>query len=109
MKRTIITTLISLALSAALVSGNQDLHDFAFYVAVFCNAAVWLAVLTDSIKGDVARNLRKHAWISAITSAIQLSAMIFSAHPILAASYFLVSVAMVALAFGEKKEAPCKP
>ncbi|KFE51104.1 hypothetical protein [Pseudomonas syringae] len=109
MKRTIITTLISLALSAALVSGMPDLHDFAFYVAVFVNVLGWFAVLSDSIKGDVASNLRKHAWMSAITSAIQLSAMIFSGHPVLAASYFLVSVAMVALAFGEKKEAPCKP
>lgn len=106
MKRSLILAVISLALSAALVSGIPDLSTFSFYVAAAFNVLAWIGLLAGAVKGEAARNIMRHAWISAITTTVGLAALILSGHPILAASSFICTVLTVAIASAAKEETP---
>lgn len=109
MKRAIVATLLSIMLSAALLSGIQDLNQFAYYVAFVFNLLDWLILLTGSVKGSAACRMLEHSWLKSISTFIRLGALIFSGHPILAASYCISTVLIVLVALGVKEEKPCKP
>ncbi len=102
MKNKIISNVMSILFSVALLSGVQALQDFAFYVLCVMNALAWVALFCGIIKDEVAKELRSKLWLSIPSSAFQLYAMIVSGHPILAASSFLVSFFIMTMAF--KKE-----
>lgn len=101
MKKQIITTAISLAMSACLYFGGDQLHAFAFYVLVVFSALAWIAVLTVGVKEDAAKRVRDGVWVSGASTVVQLSAMIATGHPILAASSFVCSALIVGAAFKE--------
>ncbi|MGK4637817.1 hypothetical protein ACSLV1_09125 [Pseudomonas aeruginosa] len=99
----IISIVISLALSFSLISGVVQLSQFAFYVCAALNVLSWIVVLTGQVKYDVAEKIRKEVWIRIPPSVFYLYALIFSGHPMLGASAFMVQFLIVATAF--RKEA----
>ena len=104
MKQKLISALISLVLSICLLVGPAPAQDFAFYVLVVMNILAWIGILSGLITGDVAKKLLKHAWISGLSTAFQVYALIASGHPALAASCFLVSFFMVIAAVKATKD-----
>lgn len=109
MKRTLILAIISLALSAALVSSIPDLSAFSYYVALVFNILAWVALLAGAVAGDAAHNIMRDLWVTSVTGAIGLMALVFSGHPVLAASSFVCTVLTVAVASAAKEKTPCKP
>lgn len=104
MKQTIWSVSISLALSAAIYFGSGPLAQFAFYVLVGFNVLAWLGLLGGMIKDDTAERIRKTAWLNGPSSAIQITAVVLSGHPILGASEFFASLLIVLVAFKAKQE-----
>lgn len=107
MIRTIISTAISTALSLCLLIGSYTAATFAFYVLMFFNVFAWIGIFSGVIKGKAAARIRQHCWISGLSTAFQLYAFVATGHPILAASCFITSFFIVALAFGAKETTPC--
>ena len=99
MKQQFISVLISATLSACLLIGTPTFQDFSFYVLAFINVLAWIGVLSGLIKDEAAERVRKWVWISCASTSLQLYALIYSGHPLLAASNFLVSFFIVVLAF----------
>lgn len=108
MKRTLILAIISLALSACLVSGIPNLSEFSYYVAVVCNVFAWLGLLVGAVKGDVARRILENAYFNCVLTAIHLAALVYTGHPKLAASSLICTVFTLAAASATKEEPPCK-
>jgi len=100
--QTIISIVINLVLSFSLISGVAQLSQFAFYVCVACNVLSWIGVLTGQVKGDLAERMRKRVWVSIPISIFSLYALIFSGHPLLAASSFVVQAFIVGFAFSKQ-------
>lgn len=109
MKRTMILAIISLALSACLVSGIPDLSAFSYYVAVVCNVFAWFGLLLGVVKADVARRILQHAYFNSVLTAIHLAALVYAGHPKLAASSLICTVFTLAAASAAKEDPPCKP
>ncbi|SDI41172.1 hypothetical protein [Pseudomonas abietaniphila] len=107
MIRTITSTAISTALSLCLLIGSYTAATFGFYVLVFFNAFAWVGIFAGVIKGEAAARIRQYCWISALSSAFQIYALIATDHPFLAASCFITSFFIVDLAFGDKEKTPC--
>lgn len=99
MKKKLLSALISILFSSALLSGIDTLHQFAFYVMAVMNGIAWLAMLCGGVKDEVAANLRTYLWISLPSSAFSLYALIFTGHTVLAASSFMVTFFILILAF----------
>ncbi|MFL1845961.1 hypothetical protein [Pseudomonas aeruginosa] len=100
--QTIISIVISLALSFSLISGVVQLSQFAFYVCAAANVLSWIVVLTGQVKYDVAEKIRKGVWIIIPASVFYLYALIFSGHPLLAASSFMVQAFILGFAFSKQ-------
>lgn len=98
MIQTLISTAISAIISLSLLSGGAQLHQFAFYVVMAFNALAWMGVLGGMVTGDAAQRIMQYWWISLASTGFQLYALIYSGHPMLAASCFLVSFSIVAAA-----------
>ncbi|EML3184334.1 hypothetical protein ACM7LV_20045 [Pseudomonas aeruginosa] len=98
----IISIVISLALSFSLISGVVQLSQFAFYVCAALNVLSWIVVLTGQVKYDVAEKIRKEVWIRIPPSVFYLYALIFSGHPLLAASSFMVQAFILGFAFSKQ-------
>lgn len=107
MKRTLVSVGISITLGLCLLLGTNSTATFAFYVLSIFNCLAWLGVLCGVIKGDAAARIRRHSWISGLSTAFQLYALIVADHPLLAASCFMVSFFIVVLAFADKGRKPC--
>lgn len=99
MKKKFISVLISVLFAAALLSGIETLHQFAFYVMAAMNAFAWLALFCGTVKGEVAQELRSGLWLSIPSSLIGLCALVFTGHTILAASSFMCQFFIMVLAF----------
>lgn len=95
MKQKLISAWISLVLSLCLLLGPAPAQDFAFYVLLVMTVLAWIGVLSGLIKGEVAKKLLRYAWISVLSTGLQVYALIVSGHPALAASSFLVSFFMI--------------
>lgn len=91
MKQKLISAWISLVLSLCLLLGPAPAQDFAFYVLLVMTVLAWIGVFSGLIKGEIAKKLLSHAWISVLSTGLQVYALIVSGHPALAASSFLVS------------------
>ncbi|WP_448679996.1 hypothetical protein [Pseudomonas nicosulfuronedens] len=100
--QTIISIVISLALSLSLISGIAQLSQFAFYVCAALNVLSWSGVLTGQVKGEVAEKIRDRVWVSIPASVFSLYALIFSGHPLLAASSFMVQAFILCFAFSKQ-------
>lgn len=98
MIQTLISTAVSAVISLSLLFGGAQLHRFAFYVTVAFNIMAWAGVLGGVVTGDAALRIMQYFWISLASSCFQLYALIYSGHPMLAASCFLVSFFIVAAA-----------
>ncbi|WP_062388726.1 hypothetical protein [Pseudomonas abietaniphila] len=107
MIRTLISTAISTAISLCLLIGSYTAATFAFYVLVFFNVFAWVGIFAGVIKGSAAARIRQHCWISTLSSGFQLYSLIATDHPFLAASCFITSFFILALAFGDKEKKPC--
>ncbi len=105
MKKTMISVVISLLFSAALLSGIDPLEQFAFYVNLVMNVLAWIFLLLVGTKDEIAAGVRRHAWVKAISSTIALYALVFSGHPVLAASSFMVQFFILLIAFQKKAAA----
>ncbi|MDT1043484.1 hypothetical protein [Pseudomonas aeruginosa] len=101
--QTIISIVISLALSFSLISGVVQLSQFAFYVCVIMNVLSWIGMLLGMVKDEVSAGIRRTFWILLLPSIFYVYALIFSGHPMLGASSFMVQFLIVATAF--RKEA----
>lgn len=99
MKKKLLSALISILFSLALLSGIDALHQFAFYVLAVMNALAWMATLCVGVNKEVAADLRTYLWITLSSSAFSLYALIFTGHTILAASSFMVAFFILILAF----------
>lgn len=95
MKQKLMSAWISLVLSLCLLMGPAPAQDFAFYVLFVMTVLAWIGLLSGLIKGEVAKKLLKHAWITVLSTGFQVCALIASGHPSLAASCFLVSFFIV--------------
>ncbi|HCE5836427.1 hypothetical protein [Pseudomonas aeruginosa] len=100
--QTAISIIISMTLSLSLLSGVAQLSQFAFYVCVIMNVLSWIVVLTGQVKCDVAEKIRKGAWIRIPASVFYLYALIFSGHPLLAASSFMAQAFILGFAFSKQ-------
>ena len=98
MIQTLISTAISAIISLSLLFGGAQLHQFAFYVVMAFNIMAWLGVLGGMVTGDAAQRIMQYWWISLPSTCFQLYALIYSGHPMLAASVFFVSFFIVAAA-----------
>ncbi|MBF8651325.1 hypothetical protein IRZ81_10980 [Pseudomonas putida] len=98
MIQTLISPGICAIISLSLLFGGTQLHRFAFYVTVAFNVMAWAGVLSGVVAGDAAVRIMHYFWLSLISSCFQLYALIYSGHPMLAASCFLVSFFIVAAA-----------
>lgn len=105
MKKTVIPIVVSVALSLCLLSGVDDLSRFAFYVCIPMNVLVWLGILTGMVKGDVAARIRRTAWVNLPSSIFYVYALVFSGHPILAASSFMAQFLIMVTAFRDELSA----
>ena len=99
MIKKIISALISVSLSAALLSRIDSLHQFAFYVMCVMNGIAWLALLCGAVKEEAAAEVRSRLWISLPSSAFSLYAMIATDHTVLAAASFMVTFFILTMAF----------
>ncbi|WP_434706904.1 hypothetical protein J3Q07_08305 [Pseudomonas sp. D4-18] len=99
MIKKIIGTIISVALSCALLFGDESLHQFAFYVLCVMSGLCWMALLSGGVKDDVAAQMRSRLWVSLPSSAFSLYAMIATGHTILAAASFMVTFLILVIAF----------
>lgn len=106
MKQKLISAWISMVLSVCLLLGPAPAQDFAFYVLLVVTVLAWIGVLSGQIKGDVARKLLRHVWITVLSTGLQVYALIVSGHPALAASCFLVSLFMVLAAIKATEDEP---
>lgn len=95
MIQTLISTAISAIISLSLLLGGAQLHQFAFYVVMAFNIMAWLGVLGGMVTGDAAQRIMQYWWISLPSTCFQLYALIYSGHPMLAASVFFVSFFIV--------------
>lgn len=95
MIQTLISTAISAIISLSLLFGGAQLHQFAFYVTIAFNVLAWMGVLAGMVTGDAAQRIMQYWWISLSSTGFQLYALIYSGHPMLAASVFLVSFFIV--------------
>ena len=105
MKQKILSMLISMVFSLCLIVGSATAQDFALYVLATMNILAWAGVLFGLIKDEAAKKIVQHAWISCISTALQIYALIHSGHPALAASCFLVSFFIVVTAVKAVKSA----
>lgn len=97
--KTMIGVTLSLSISACLLSGIPSLSAFAFYLSVAVNVLAWLALFVGAVEKGAAANIRKNVWISAPSSLISVGALIYTGHPMLAASSVLVKVFILSAAF----------
>lgn len=95
--------LLSVGLSAALVFGSGALQDFAYYVLLVFVSLGWLGLLCGGVKGEVAETIRDRVWWSGFLSVVQISALIFAGHSVLAAFSLVLSMLIVASAFKEQE------
>lgn len=98
MIETLICTAISAIISLSLLFGGAQLHQFAFYVMMAFNVIGWMGVLGGMVTGDAAQRIIQYWWISLPSTCLQLYALVYSGHPMLAASVFLVSFFIIAAA-----------
>ncbi|WP_145186022.1 hypothetical protein [Pseudomonas sp. URMO17WK12:I11] len=91
MIQTLISTAISAIISLSLLFGGAQLHRFAFYVVIAFNVMAWAGVLGGLVSGEAAQRIMQYFWLSLVSSCFQLYALIYSGHPTLAASCFMVS------------------
>ncbi|MBZ3665980.1 hypothetical protein [Pseudomonas monteilii] len=98
MIQTLISTAISAVISLSLLFGGTQLHQFAFYVTVVFNGIAWLGVLSGAVAGEAAARIMQYWWISLPSTGFQLYALIYSDHPMLAASCFMASFMIVVVA-----------
>ncbi|SCZ13221.1 hypothetical protein [Pseudomonas sp. NFACC37-1] len=98
MNQTLISILISSALSLCLLLGPPSAHDFAFYVIGVLSFIAWTGVLCGLIKGAVAEKIMQQVWLRTLFTGFQVYALIASGHPVLAASSFLVSFFIILIA-----------
>lgn len=98
MIQTLISTGISAIISLSLLFGGIQLHRFAFYVTVVFNVMAWAGVLGGVVTGDAAVRIMHYFWVSLVSSCFHLYALIYSGHPMLAASSFLASLFIVTAA-----------
>ena len=98
MIQTLISTSISAVISLSLLFGGAPLSRFALYVTVAFNAMAWVGWASGTVTGEVAERILRYWWISLPSTGFQLYALIYSGHPMLAASAFVVSFFIVATA-----------
>lgn len=98
MIQTLISTAISAIISLSLLFVGAQLSRFAFYVTVAFNAMAWIGWASGVVAGEVGERILRYWWISLPSTGFQLYALIYSDHPMLAASCFLVSFFIVAAA-----------
>ncbi|HHN2094135.1 TPA: hypothetical protein ACRNYL_000510 [Pseudomonas aeruginosa] len=101
--QTAISIIISMTLSLSLLSGVAQLSQFAFYVCVIMNVLAWIGVLCGMVKDEISQRIRRTFWIGLLPSIFYVYALVFSGHPMLGASAFMVQFLIVATAF--RKEA----
>ena len=94
---------LCVALSASLAFGGSLLHDFAYYTLLIIMSFGGLALFVGGVKGDAAEAIRSRVWWSGALSAIQISALIYSGHPLMAAASLTLSMFIVGSAFADKK------
>lgn len=95
--------MLTVGLSAALAFGPEALHDFAYYTLLILMSICWLALFTGPVKGKTAEEIRSRVWWSGFLSMVQISALIYSGHPLMAASSLLLSMLIVGGAFREQE------
>ncbi|HGN2751821.1 TPA: hypothetical protein ACKRW3_001325 [Pseudomonas aeruginosa] len=88
--QTAISIIISMTLSLSLLSGVAQLSQFAFYVCVIMNVLAWIGVLCGMVKDEISQRIRRTFWIQLLPSIFYVYALIFSGHPVLGASAFMV-------------------
>jgi hypothetical protein len=106
MKSTLVSTALSLAISLCLLLGTETAASFAYYVLVFFTCLSVLGIFTGVVKGELAARIRRYSFLSGLSTAFQLYALIATGHPLLAAASFIVSFFIVAIAFGTKEVKP---
>ena len=93
---------ISVAMSCALIWGEQWMHDFAYYAQVFFNVMSWLLVWFCFAKEMAEKTIS--GWMLGIPSAaFSIYALASTGHPLLAASSFIVSFLMITISYGVVK------
>lgn len=105
MKIKMISALLSLLFSLALLSGIYELHQFAFYVSLVMNIIGWVLLVSGQVKDEIAASMRSQPWISLPLCALSLYALIFTGHTLLATSSFVLTMFMLAVAYAPKQEA----
>lgn len=103
MSAPIIGAIISLAVSAALVSGVQFAHDVAFFVAAALTVLSWVMFLPACLlsldkKGEI---IHGWAWKSPIT-VIYWGALVYSGHPYIFAASVIFFVTFISVYLGER-------
>ncbi len=100
--KTTISIIISMTLSLSLLSGVAQLSQFAFYVCVIMNVLAWIGVLCGMVKDEISQRIRRTFWIQLLPSIFYVYALIFSGHPLLAASSFMVQAFILGFAFSKQ-------
>ena len=95
--------LLSIGLSASLVLGDGALRDFAYYFLLILVVLGWVAMFGGAMKGEAAQAIRDRVWWSGFLTFVQLCALIYSGHPVLAAFSLVLSMLIVASAFKEQQ------
>lgn len=93
MSNKIFSRLLSVGLSASLLSGYAMLQETAFYVLLIMNIVCWVCWLAISkMELDALRKLTESPLIMWSMTILQIGALVYSQHPALAASSLLCSV-----------------
>lgn len=101
----ILSRLLSVGLSASLVSGYATLHDMAFYVLVTLNVIAWLLwLLMSKVEIYALRKLTAQPLIMWTLTIAQIAALVYSNHPALAASSLMASVFIYTAAIARLKK-----
>ncbi len=102
MIQNIITIAVSVSISLCLLSSDQSVSDFGFYVAVVVNVLAWIGVLAGGVKEAVAEQIRRSFLIMLPSTFFSIYAAIASGHPMLAASAAIISFLIASRAFASK-------
>ncbi len=102
MIQNIITIAVSVSISLCLLSSDQSVSDFGFYVAVTINVLAWIGVIAGFVKEAEAKQIRRSFLIMLPSTFFSIYAAIASGHPMLAASAAIISFLIASRAFASK-------
>jgi len=106
MKDKILSSLISISLTACLFSGHAIVQQFAFYAVFAMNLIAWLGVFVMKGLGEeVWRKVVSMPLLSWALTVASIAALVYSNHPALAASSLICSVMIYQGARGYIKKA----